>query len=70
MFKNEKLRSIATKATAVVTTAMVAAPAFAGDLADAVTQSAEPAELTLIGVAVLTLCGVILMIRSGKRAAS
>ncbi|MDY0955684.1 MAG: hypothetical protein ACN6RH_07380 [Stenotrophomonas rhizophila] len=63
-----KLRGVATKAAAVVTTAMVAAPAFAGDLATAASEGMDKAELYLIGAAVLTLCGVVVLIKKGQRA--
>lgn len=63
------LRSIGLKAAAVATTAMVAAPAFAGDLATAVTEGLNGAELTLIGVGVLTLSGIVVLIKKGQRAA-
>ncbi len=46
--------------------------AQAGELADAVTGelATAKAEIMLIGAAVLTVAGVILLIRSGKKAAN
>lgn len=68
MKKKINLRSIGFKAAAVASTAMVAAPAFAGELADAVTSGLNGAELTLIGVGVLTLSGIVVLIKKGQRA--
>ena len=70
MIKNArtKLRNIGFKAAAVATTAMVAAPAFAGELASAATEAMDGAELTLIGVGVLTLTGIVVLIRKSQRA--
>lgn len=52
------------------TVAMVAAPAaFAGELATAVTGELDKAELTLIGVGVLALAGVVALIRAGRKSA-
>ncbi|KUJ02722.1 hypothetical protein AR275_18770 [Stenotrophomonas maltophilia] len=56
--------------SAIGMTALASAPAFAGDLATAATEGMDKAELTLIGVAVLTLAGVIALIRAARRAAS
>lgn len=64
-----RAKQIATGATAFAMTAMVSAPAFAGELAEAVTTNIDKGELTLIGVAVLALAGVIALIKGGKRAA-
>jgi hypothetical protein len=63
-----KLRGVATKAAAVATSAMVAAPAFAGELATAATEGMDKAELYLIGAAVLTRSGVVVLIRKSQRA--
>lgn len=70
-FKNArtKLRNVGVKAAAVVTTAMVASPAFAGELSEAVAGGLDKAELGLIGVAVLTLTGVVVLIKKSQRAA-
>jgi hypothetical protein len=65
-----RAKSIATGGAAFAFAAMVAPPASAGVLADAATAAMDNAELILIGVAVLTLCGVVAMIRAGKRAAA
>lgn len=64
----KNLRKIGMKAAAIVSTAMVAAPAFAGELATAATEGMDKAELYLIGAAVLTLCGVVALIKKGQRA--
>lgn len=64
-----KFKNAAAKAAAVLTTALVAAPAFAGDLASAATGAMDPAELTLIGVGVMALVGVVVLIKKGSRAA-
>ncbi len=69
-FKNlrSNLRGLGKKAAAVVTTAMVAAPAFAGELGEAATEAMDKSELYIIGAAVMTLCGVVAIIRSSRRA--
>lgn len=67
----EKIRN-APLALAVAASAMIATgPAFAGDLADAITAeiTTAKAELLLVGAAVLTIAGVLLLIRSVKRGA-
>jgi len=64
----KNLRKIGIKAAAIASTALVAAPAFAGELATAATEGMDKGELTLIGVAVLTLCGVVALIKKGQRA--
>ncbi|MCW4455543.1 hypothetical protein OK348_12175 [Flavobacterium sp. MXW15] len=66
----EKLKNLFYTGSAFAATAMLSAPAFAGELADAVTDGVDRAELMLIGVAVLTVAGLIFMIRSGKKAAN
>lgn len=58
---------VAKGVTAVVGTAMFAPAAFAGALADAATGGMDKAELLLIGAAILGLCGVVAMIKAGKR---
>lgn len=65
-----KLRAAgATVATAA--TAMMASPlAYAGELSDAVQGGVDTTELMAIGVIVLTVAGIILLIRSGKKAAN
>lgn len=50
--------------------ALFAPLANAGALADAVTAEVQTAELLLIGAVVLGVAGVIMFIRSGKRAAN
>lgn len=64
----KKFKTFAGRAAAVTTAALVAAPAFAGELATAASDGMDKAELILIGVAVLTLCGVVALIRAGRRA--
>lgn len=66
----KKLRNKLAAVSAIGMTALASAPAFAGDLATAATEGMDKAELTLIGVAVLTLAGVIALIRAARRAAS
>ncbi|WP_422506154.1 hypothetical protein [Stenotrophomonas sp. GZD-301] len=68
MKKTINLHSIGLKAAAVATTAMAAAPAFAGDLASAATSGMDSAELILIGVGVLTLSAVVVLVKKGQRA--
>jgi hypothetical protein len=46
----------------------MAPAAFAGELAEAATSGMDKSELTLIGVAVMALCGVVALIRAGRRA--
>ncbi|WP_375066904.1 hypothetical protein AB9L18_10395 [Stenotrophomonas lactitubi] len=65
---NEKISNIGKKAAAVAAAALVTGPAFAGDLATAATSGMDGGELTLIGVAVLTLCGIVALIKKGQRA--
>lgn len=74
MYQNAKTKLHAAKnkiagVAAIGMTAAMSGPAFAGDLASAVTAGLDGAELTLIGVAILTLCSVLVMIRMGRRAA-
>ncbi len=56
-------------ASAVAMTAAMSGPAFAGELAGAVTDGIDKGEITLIGVAVLGLAGLIALIRAGRKAA-
>ena len=57
---------------AAATGLMVSAHASAGDLADAVTAeiATAKAEVLLIGVAIMGIVGVLLLIRSVKKAAN
>lgn len=64
-----KAKSIGSKAAAVAATALVAGNAFAGDLATAATGAMDPAELTLIGIGVMGLVGIVVLIKKGSRAA-
>jgi len=65
-----RLRNAGSKVVAGAAVALTSASAFAGDLSDAVTTGVDKTELTAIGAVVLGLAGIILLIRSGKRAAS
>lgn len=56
-------------ALAVASSAFIAGNAAAGDLAAAVTSALDPAEMTLIGVGVLALTGVVVLIKKAQRAA-
>ncbi len=58
-----------TKATLATFAALVSGSAFAGPLASAATGAMDPAELTLIGVGVMALVGVVVLIKKGSRAA-
>ena len=64
----QRAKQIASGASALAVTALVSAPAFAGDLATVATDGMDKAELLLIGAAALVLCGVVALIRAGKRA--
>jgi hypothetical protein len=65
MFKKYR-NKIATGVTGV--TALVAAgAASAGELADAAVGSMDKTELVAIGVGVLILCGVVTIVKMGKR---
>jgi len=63
-----KVRNVSIKAAAVVTTALVSAPVFAGPLAEAATGGMDIAELSLIGAAVLAMCGVVALSSAGRKA--
>jgi len=65
-----KLKKFGAAATTAATTAMVSGAAFAGDLSEAVNGGVDKAELTAIGVVVLTIAGIILLIRSAKKSAN
>lgn len=65
-----RLRNAGSKVVAGASVALTSASAFAGDLSEAVAGGVDKTELTAIGVIVLGIAGVILLIRSGKRAAS
>lgn len=64
------LRTKFAQGVGVVAAMTAAGAASAGDLATAVTSGIDSAELMLIGVAVLTVSGVIFLIKSGKRTAT
>ncbi|KAB7763911.1 hypothetical protein [Xanthomonas maliensis] len=65
-----KFKTLFAQAAAVTATALVAPMAFAGEMSDAVKASIDNTELLGIGVIVLTISGIVLMIRSGKKAAN
>lgn len=58
------------QAAAATAAALVSTGAFAGPAADAVSGGVDKAELISIGIVVLTVSGIILFIKSGKRAAN
>lgn len=64
----DKLKSGAAAFLAVVSTALIAGTAHAGELADAVTDNLDKAEMTAIGVGILALCGVVVLIKKAQRA--
>lgn len=65
----QKIKSGMAAAVAVASTAFIAGNAQAGDLATAVSSALDPAEMTLIGVAVLALSGIVVLIKKSQRAA-
>lgn len=65
-----RLRNAGSKVVAGAAVALTSASAFAGDLSEAVSAGVDKTELTAIGVIVLGIAGVILLIRSGKKAAT
>lgn len=68
--KTSRFSRVKAAVIGAATTGFVASQAHAGVLADAVTDGIDVAELTLIGVAVLAMYGVIALIRGGKKAAN
>lgn len=66
---NKTLKKITGGVSAFALTAMVAGQAHAGALADAITGGLDEAELMLIGAAVLTLTGIVVLIRKSGKAA-
>ncbi|WP_408953709.1 hypothetical protein [Lysobacter sp. Hz 25] len=50
--------------------ALVATAASAGAAADAVKAGVDNAELIAIGIVVLTIAGIVLFVKSGKRVAN
>lgn len=67
----QKGRNMAAMGAATVAGMALTAPAWAGDLADAITTeiATAKAEILLVGVAVMGIVGVLLLIRSVRRAA-
>ncbi|TDB26198.1 hypothetical protein ATCM_00055 [Stenotrophomonas sp. ATCM1_4] len=65
-----KLKKFGAAATTAATTAMVSGAAFAGEFSEAVSAGVDKAELTAIGIVVVTISGIILLIRSSKKAAN
>ena len=68
----EKGRNLAVAGAVGLTALAATGPSWAGDLADAVTTeiATAKAEILLVGVAVMGIVGVLLLIRSVKRAAN
>jgi len=64
------VRPFAGKVAACATALVVSGAATAGDLAEAVSGGVDKTELTAIGVIVLSISGIILLIRSGKKTAN
>lgn len=64
-----KAKSAAGVLAVVGASSMVAGNAMAGDLATAVTSALDGAEMTLIGVGVLALTGIVVLIKKAQRAA-
>ena len=64
-----KAKSAAGVLAAVGATSIVAGNAAAGDLATAVTGALDASEMTLIGVGVLALTGIVVLIKKAQRAA-
>ncbi|XQA67129.1 hypothetical protein ACM9XC_07285 [Xanthomonas sacchari] len=62
------VRPFAAKLAVGATALVVSGLASAGEMAEAVSAGVDKTELTAIGVVVLTITGIILMIRSGKKA--
>lgn len=62
--------SFAQKAAVFAAAALAAGTAAAQDLAAAVTSEVDTAVLLGIGVVVLGIAGILLMIRSGRKAAN
>lgn len=67
----QKGRNMAAMGAATVAGMALTAPAWAGDLSDAITTeiATAKAEILLVGVAVMGIVGVLLLIRSVRRAA-
>lgn len=64
--RNARSKLVAIGATASV--ALASAPAFAGEMSEAVSGGVDKAELIAIGVVLMTISGVIVFIRSGRKA--
>jgi len=64
-----KMRAAGATVATAATAMLASAPAFAGELSDAVQAGVDTTELTAIGVIVLGVAGIILLIRSGRNAA-
>jgi hypothetical protein len=67
---SNKLRAAYLTAGTAATSLMLSAPAFAGEFADAVSEGVDKTELTAIGLIVLAVCGIILLVRSGRKVAT
>lgn len=64
----QKINHKLAAASAFALTAVMTGPAFAGPLAEAASSEMDKGELALVGAAVLTLCGVVALIRAGRKA--
>lgn len=65
-----KLKKYGSAVATAATTAMASGAAFAGEMSEAVSAGVDKTEIIAIGVVVLTITGIILMIRSGKKSAN
>ena len=68
--KQSRFKNAGAKLGALATTAMVTGNVMAGELATSLETGVDKAELTAIGVVVLAIAGIILLIRSAKKAGS
>lgn len=64
----QKSRAKVVTIGAAAAAALAPAAAFAGEYATAVESAVDKGELTLIGVLILSIAGLILFIRSGRKA--
>ncbi len=64
----QKSRAKIVAVGAAATAALAPAAAFAGEYATAVESGVDKAELTAIGVIIMSIAGIILLIRSGRKA--
>lgn len=69
MFNANRFKGALTALVAVPAAMVITGNAVAGDLATAVTGALDASEMTLIGVGVLTLTGIVVLIKKAQRAA-